>query len=68
MDVADDSAPAAVRAVNERRAARRTIASYAVSSAELAEFLDILDLRPDGDERYRGVDRDVSGFNDAGRR
>ncbi|MFD7326704.1 hypothetical protein ACFV9D_37425 [Streptomyces sp. NPDC059875] len=37
-----------------RRAARRVVASRTTDPAELAEFLDILDLRPEVDHLYPG--------------
>lgn len=50
---------------SERHAARRTLARHADSVAELAVLLDMLDLHPDVDDHYRGVDADLRGFNDA---
>ncbi|WP_137991786.1 hypothetical protein [Streptomyces vilmorinianum] len=41
---------------DRRRAARRTLASRTTDRAELAEFLDILDLRPEVDHLYPGTE------------
>ncbi|MBT2493800.1 hypothetical protein J7E96_35965 [Streptomyces sp. ISL-96] len=64
---ADDSTAAVATALDQRRAARRTVASYVRNSAELGVFLDMLDLRPEADVRYRAGDADQRGFNDAER-
>ncbi|MGW0363847.1 hypothetical protein [Streptomyces sp. NPDC002990] len=65
MDRADESPRNTAKAGDERRAARQTVARHARGAAELAVFLDMLDLEPDVDHLYRGVDADLRGFNDA---
>ncbi|MGW0391272.1 hypothetical protein ACWDYJ_10280 [Streptomyces sp. NPDC003042] len=57
--------PETAEAGSDRHAARRTVARHAEDVAELAVLLDMLDLRPDVDHLYRGVDADLRGFNDA---
>ncbi|OKK17292.1 hypothetical protein AMK16_20710 [Streptomyces sp. CB00455] len=64
MDGVDEGFAAAGRARQARRAARRTVASHARDGAELAVFLGMLDLRPEIDHLPRGVDEDLSSFND----
>ncbi|GGT73636.1 MULTISPECIES: hypothetical protein [Streptomyces] len=57
MDLAEENdGPAPGPAPGSRRqAARRTVASRVVDRAELAELLDILDLRPEVDHLYPGT-------------
>ncbi|MCT4351609.1 hypothetical protein M5362_00485 [Streptomyces sp. Je 1-79] len=56
MDVteANDGSPGPDGPGDRRRAARRAVASRTTDPAELAEFLDILDLRPEVDHLYSG--------------
>ncbi|MEU9993816.1 hypothetical protein ACGFYP_00625 [Streptomyces sp. NPDC048370] len=56
MDVteANDGAPGPQGPGERRRAARRAVASRTADPAELEEFLDILDLRPEVDHLYSG--------------
>ncbi|MFD0141852.1 MULTISPECIES: hypothetical protein [unclassified Streptomyces] len=56
MDVTEESdGSSGPRGSGERRrAARRAVASRTTDRAELAEFLDILDLRPEVDHLYSG--------------
>lgn len=46
----------------ERRAAVRTLAKHAADTAELALFLDMLDLR-DPDDHRPGQDMSLQSFN-----
>ncbi|MFF9016817.1 hypothetical protein ACF09C_28090 [Streptomyces sp. NPDC014870] len=54
MDVteAGDGSPGPEGPGDRRRAARRAVAGRTADAAELAEFLDILDLRPEVDHLY----------------
>ncbi|MEU6879588.1 hypothetical protein [Streptomyces sp. NPDC046712] len=54
--------------VERRRAARRVVASRTTDRAELAEFLDILDLRPERDHLYPGSETGAKGSARSGRK
>ncbi|MEU6986623.1 hypothetical protein ABZ946_24845 [Streptomyces sp. NPDC046324] len=58
MDVTEESdgSPGPRGPGDRRRAARRAVASRTTDPAELAEFLDILDLRPEVDHLYSGTE------------
>ncbi|MBT2439547.1 hypothetical protein J7E93_05295 [Streptomyces sp. ISL-36] len=57
MDLAEESdGPPGPAPGNRRQAARRTVASRTADRAELAEFLDMLDLRPEVDHLYPGTE------------